>query len=189
MWKIDSVSGSVPLSVAQAKTHLRVDHSDEDSLISSFITAAQNMVELYTGRKLQRSVVVENVPYFEASIPLRWPIVSLTSVEYLPSGTDGSSYSSTSIYKIYESDDNRFIYQKADTTYPSVLGEKLPIKITYSTGYADGEVPDALLQAMYLFIGRMYENGADARELQQVSTNIPTTAEYMMNPYRLNFYK
>lgn len=186
MWKIDSVSGSQPLSVAQAKTHLRVDHSDEDALIGSFITAAENLVELYTGRKLRRSVVEENISHFSRCITLRWPVYSLTEVAYIPSGLE--TYSTTSIFQAYDTEQSREIFQKADTTFPTISSDAYPVRVTYTTGYADGEVPDALLQAMYLFIGRMYENRADARELQQVSTVIPTTAEYMMNPYRIKTF-
>jgi len=184
MWKVDSVSGSAPLSAAQAKTHLRVDHSDEDALITSFIDAAINMVELYTGRKLRRSTIIEHQECFKRSLDLRWPVVALTEVAYIPSGSE--SYSTTDIYTTRDTLENRYIFQKADTTYPTISSDVYPLRITYTTGYADGEVPDALIQALYLFIGRMYENRSDARELQQVSTTIPTTAEYFMNPYRLN---
>jgi hypothetical protein len=38
-----------PLTLSEAKTHLRVDGEDEDALISSLITASREVVENYTG--------------------------------------------------------------------------------------------------------------------------------------------
>ena len=41
-----------PLTLAEAKSHLRVDHGDEDTLIQSLITSARLHVETLTGRVL-----------------------------------------------------------------------------------------------------------------------------------------
>jgi uncharacterized phage protein (predicted DNA packaging) len=38
-----------PLTLSEAKIHLRVDGEDEDALISSLITASREVVENYTG--------------------------------------------------------------------------------------------------------------------------------------------
>ena len=50
------------VSLAQAKAHLRVEHSDDETLIETLIGVAQNVVEGYTGRFLQQ---VEGAFYFD----------------------------------------------------------------------------------------------------------------------------
>ena len=45
--------GSVePVTLAEAKLHMRVDVSDDKTLIEAMISAARDMVERYTGRTL-----------------------------------------------------------------------------------------------------------------------------------------
>ena len=42
----------VPISLAEAKLHLRVDGGDDDPLICSLISAARQAAETITGRQL-----------------------------------------------------------------------------------------------------------------------------------------
>ena len=41
------------VTLATAKTHLRVEHTTDDALITTLISVAQDLVEAYTGAKLQ----------------------------------------------------------------------------------------------------------------------------------------
>ena len=41
-----------PVTLAEAKSHLKLDTSDEDTLIASLITAARARAEWHTGRAL-----------------------------------------------------------------------------------------------------------------------------------------
>lgn len=183
MWKVVSIIDTPVITVDEAKTYLRVDHDDEDHLIATLISAAMGAVERYTGRRLQRATIQEDVHKFERRILLRWPVFTLDSVEYIPSGSQ--TYTSTDIYKVYDTSESRYVYQVPDTTFPSASADVYPVRITYKTGYEAGNVPDQLKQTMYLLLGRMYESRADERQLSQASTTIPTTAEWMMNDYRI----
>ena len=53
----------IPLSTAKA--HLRVEHSDEDALITTLISVAQDAVENYTGTFLQTTTGHFFFDYFE----------------------------------------------------------------------------------------------------------------------------
>jgi uncharacterized phiE125 gp8 family phage protein len=71
-----------PITLDQAKAHLRVDGDDEDQLISDAIVSARGWVERYTGLVLTRRAVREALPSFGYRIRA-WPVVSITSVGYI----------------------------------------------------------------------------------------------------------
>ena len=55
-------AASEPITLTEAKNFLRVDHSDDDTLISALITASRQMCEEYTRRILVTTTVDE---YFD----------------------------------------------------------------------------------------------------------------------------
>lgn len=50
--KVLARSSVEPVLISEAKTYLRIDHTDEDSLVGGLITAARDHVERYTRRVL-----------------------------------------------------------------------------------------------------------------------------------------
>ena len=55
-----------PVTLVEAKLHLRVDLSDDDALITAMISAAREMVERYTSRTLIYTayrLTMDNWPY------------------------------------------------------------------------------------------------------------------------------
>ena len=49
---VSSAPSSEPLTLSDTKSYLRVDHSSDDSLITSLIIASRQLVEEHTGRAL-----------------------------------------------------------------------------------------------------------------------------------------
>src|SRR5262245_43660746 len=76
-----------PISLEQAKAHLRVDHSDDDAIISTYIKAARYAVDGkdgYLGRALVTQtweLVIDQFPANEIKIPLP-PLQTVNSVNY-----------------------------------------------------------------------------------------------------------
>jgi len=180
MWKLAERKGSRPVSLEQAKVWLRVDDDIEDDLVLSAIDAAVETVEKYTSRLLIPSTIKENFDRFAYRMHLRWPPTSITSVTYID-----ENEAEQNLEGFVPSVGNAYKEMRitTDTTFPSIGDTPYPITVTYESGYDD--VPAPLLTAVKLILGKIYENRSDERELQQVSTVIPTTAEYYMDLYAI----
>lgn len=73
-----------PVTLTEAKVHLKVDHSDDDTLITALIVAAREMCEEYC----QRSFITQTWTLYMRDFPdgviqlPRGPVASVTSVKY-----------------------------------------------------------------------------------------------------------
>lgn len=163
-----------PVSLADAKLHLRVDGPDEDTLIGGYIAAANDYVEKYLGRSVATQTMLLTLDHFSDQIILpRGPVQLIASVVY--DDLDGIEQTlPTSAYVFDGSGDPQWIVRASDAVYPETLAGINAVRITYVTGYA--VVPPAIKQAMLLLLGdwyRMRENtamGAQVLEMPHAVT-------------------
>ena len=158
-----------PISLQEAKTHLRVDHDDEDALINILKQAATEMAELHTGRSFctqTRVMKFDNFPSGDICIQ-NGPLISI-------SGTDTASSPNTLGITYYDDDEvlqtlsaseywvdsssniARIIFKDS---WPSTYDMPNAVIVTYTAGYGDPiTVPGAIRQAILLILGHLYEN-------------------------------
>jgi len=80
------VSGEVgaAITVVQAKTHLRITHSDEDTYIEALTLVATEWCEEFQRRVYVQRQVVDKFDEFPAEIrPRRSPLISVDSLKYI----------------------------------------------------------------------------------------------------------
>lgn len=165
MLKIHRIAEPVeePLTIDEAKLHLRVDGTDEDAHIMNLITAAREEAERVTHRSFITQSWRRYLDCWPATsmIPLqRAPLQSVTSVKY--TDEDGAQTTlATSSYLVSANGNERGeIRFKRSFSYPSVtLQEVDAIEVEFVAGYGDpSDVPQLFKQAMLLMIGHWYEN-------------------------------
>ena len=67
-YSVVTPAASEPITLTEAKNFLRVDGSDDDTLISALISAAREMCESYCRRILVTTTIVEyfdGFPYYK----------------------------------------------------------------------------------------------------------------------------
>jgi uncharacterized phiE125 gp8 family phage protein len=169
-----------PVSLSEAKLHLRVDGTDDDDLITGLIVAARENCELVTRRALvtqTRELTLNKWPVYRGIHFPVLPLQSVTAITYTPDEgeavvIDGGDYVVDTVY-------GRLVL-KADAVWPTAaLQVVAAIKVRYVAGYGSAvAVPQAIKQAMLLLIGEWYEQ----REAGVVRDTGPAAA--LLSPYR-----
>lgn len=162
-----------PVTLAEAKLHCRVEHSDDDSLITGLITTARVYVEQRCWISLCTQTWRKYLDEWPGEcLALTYPPVSaITGVTYKDDAGNTQTLSS-SVYTL--TPDNLFFCLAANQDWPTTeLWPQWPIAITYTAGYGlAAAVPTPLKQAMLLLIGHWYEN----REAVVVSAGVTVSS-------------
>lgn len=150
-----------PVSLEEAKLHLRVDGTEEDALISALISTAREFCESFTGRSLAlQTFEYISGPFFSSfgiiKLPMP-PLVELVFFKYL--NTYGEEITLTEDFGFYvvKSLEPAVLCPIPATGWPLDCALRPDaVKIRFKAGYS--EVPKSIKQAMLLLIGHFYEH-------------------------------
>jgi len=164
-----------PLTLAEAKSHLRVDTTDDDDLIAALLTASRSFCEEWTGRAFVTQTWELTLDEFssdlnadEIEIP-RPPLQSVTSVKY----DDSNGLEQTLATDQYDVDTASQPGWVVPITsgWPSVVWDGInAVRIRYVAGYAPSEdspanstdnIPGAIKAAIRLYLGQLYDQRED----------------------------
>lgn len=142
---IDSPPVIYPISLEEAKAHLRVLNSDEDPYISSLIPAATRYCEQYQRRVYaQRDIIFVNDNFIS---PWRLPLAPVSAIKTLSVGD----------VTLGETDFSIDGLGRVRIFSNVCAGEE--VKITATCGYADiADTPTPVKQAILLLVGHLYSN-------------------------------
>ena len=157
--KLITAPSTLPVTLAEAKAHLRIDHADEDALITALIETATAGAEHETGRALMAQTWEIALDAFPAAIELtRTPVQSITSVTY--ANSEGvQTVLSDALYSLDAADEFGWAYvvPAYAGAWPETRDEINAVKVRYVAGYADAEsVPAAIKSWILLQVGAMY---------------------------------
>jgi len=161
--KLITPPASEPITLAEAKPHLRVDITDDDTLITNLIIAARQYCEKFQNRayitqtwELWLDVWPEK-DYITIPLP---PLQSVVHVKYY--GTDDTEYTmDTADYFVdTKSEPGRVALAYGKSWPTTTLRPANGVAVQFTAGYGDAAsaVPETVKQAMYLLIGHWYEN-------------------------------
>ena len=152
-----------PVTLAEAKLHLRVDGTDEDSLITALIVAARQAAEHETGRSLVTQTLRLTLDAFPADGGielLRGPVQSITQVQYIDAAGATQTFTS-SLYVLDNASEYAAHYLRLafNAVWPATRDQANAVWVDYAAGYGNAAaVPQAIKQWVLLAIGDMYAN-------------------------------
>ena len=180
-----------PITLAEAKEHLRVDFSDEDDYITALITTARKYCESYTNRVFITQTWRQNIDYFPRVIQLKVnPIISLTSLKYYDTAENQQTITdnSNNFQKDFNSDVGS-IHEGLVNAFPSVGDTINPIEIITVCGYgAAADVPMNIKHAMKIMVSHLYENREGVNVVVgglAMQIELPNAVKHLLMPYRI----
>lgn len=187
-----------PISLTETKAHLRVDNTDEDTLISGLIAAATAHLDGKDGM-LGRclvpqtwELVLDAFPSDGIEIPLP-PLISITSVTYVDTAGVTQTVSSDD-YEVDTANEPGWV-MPSDAGWPSTMDTINAVKIRFRAGYEGDEdasppgatgVPAAIKLAMKQMIAHWF-NSRESVAIGVSTGEIPMTANMLLSPYRMNW--
>jgi len=158
-----------PVTLEEVKLHLRVDGTEEDSLISALITAARQKAEEYTKRAFITQSWELALDSASGKVYLPRPPVQAINEVIL----DGEIVS-TENYALVGQD---VFYAKIPLNAVNPAG----LVIRYTSGYGNTatDVPQAIRQAIMMLVAHLYEHRGDEAE------EIPAMIKILLQPFRV----
>jgi len=199
-YKVTTAPTTEPVTLAEAKAHLRVDFTDDDTLIESLIGAATAAAEEFTNRALMAQTITHVLPGFPsgdmfrnpfAAIRLfRSPFASLTSITYYDADdaaqtldVSGNDADVIVVSTAEPATISPWITNMADGWPATNPDRPNAVTIVYAAGYANAAaVPKPIKQAMLLMIGAWYERREDSVQ------NLPKASEMLLMPFVVREY-
>lgn len=158
-----------PVTLPEAKAHLRVDTSDDDTYIGTLITAAREWCEQYLDRTLVHTQWVMRFDKFPDSgikpVELPRPPMVTSGTATAVTVTFTTEPGATSTYSTAEYRVDRFatpgtVLPIYGTTWTPHRQDDNAISVTWWAGYGPtgASVPAAIKHAMLMLVGHWYEN-------------------------------
>lgn len=174
-----------PLTTDEAKAHLRVDHTTDDSLIESLIKAATQTAERFQNRRYINQTWRMTLDYFPDNgcaieIPIG-PVSSITSVTYLD--VNGASQTwSTADYQVDTRSTKARILPVEGVTYPETQDATLnTVTVTFVAGYGatSASIPENIRHAIRLILSDFYTH-RESTVTGTIVNELPRSAEMLL---------
>jgi len=172
-----------PVTIAECKAHMRIEHSDDDQVIADLIAVAVNYLDV-TGMLGKAMITQTWAEYFApnpGTVHLSiTPVQSVSSIEYYDANNTLQT-DTLSNYYVIGTKGYKTIYPKSGYTWPTVFKRDDAIKITYVVGYGDSaeSVPTTVRHAIKMLVANYYEN-RENELIGTISKTLPFGVEQLI---------
>tara|TARA_A100001011_G_C13966533_1_gene697488 strand:- start:69 stop:737 length:669 start_codon:yes stop_codon:yes gene_type:complete len=197
---VNTAESEFAITSAEVKNWLRIDGSDDDTVISTLLKASHNWAKRYTARSLTTQTLTMSIDsVYDADIPIREgsyvgidqditrrsillpqsPVASITSVKYYDDADSESTFASSKYYLDKAGVPARFVLRNGES-YPTGLRVSNAIEIKYVAGYGGAsDVPDDIKHACLIYTAWLFEHRGDGADRMTA----PYQATQLLQPY------
>jgi len=183
---LTAAPSSEPVTLDEAKAHLRVDGSDEDMLIASLITAARVHVEAALSRALLTqgwTLLLDAWPGREVRFPIA-PLQSVDEVRVLDAAGTPTVIAPGDYFVDTAGSPPRLVRESGVTwPQPGQVANGIEIDFTAGEGPTGADIPQPLRQAVLQLAAHWFETREPVFASQSVIT-VPLGVGALMAPYR-----
>jgi uncharacterized phiE125 gp8 family phage protein len=197
-WPIDlTPATAAPISLEEAKAHLRVMEDDEDDLIEALLFAAIEHAEHFTGLTItprQREVAFDAFPT-ETTDGLElgtWPVHD-AQITFTVNGVEDIVSSSSETVLEVELDTYSRPAVITATSWPSADARASAVRVSFSAGFQSAtdstDTPDYLplpagvRAAVLLMLGHLYANREAS--VDRALSEVPFGIDALLRPHRM----
>lgn len=185
MVRLDVVTPAAadPITLAEAKAHVRAIGSSQDTLIAGFVAAAHDHCVRAIGYPVVTTSMRATLDYFPCLITLPGPSIDPDTVVVLYDDADGAEQTlDPAEYRVSAAGRSARITAAPGASWPTTADHIGAVRVTYDIGRDPADVSASLKSAMLLIIGDLYEN----RESQIVGATVAenATVDSLLQPHR-----
>ncbi len=185
-YELTTVTGPAmePVDLTLAKSHLRVGHTGEDTLIEALIAAARQMTEEYTGQRWINQALILRLDCWPEDdvirIPVQ-PVSAVSAVKYYDADGDEQTLAADQ-YQTRLGFSPPTIQPASGLVWPVLEYDKAgAVSVEFTAGYGatEANVPPMVSAAMLLILGGWDENRGDQNAL--IAKGIPPMAKNLLD--------
>lgn len=183
---IDNDGGTGIITTSEAKTHLKVDTTADDTLIGNLIAAAVQSAQIYTNRFFLTTQIIQYGDKWEdIKVLFKSKVINVVSVKYYDNDNSLQTLS-TDVWLADTKHQPARIGLKPDKDFPQLAHRINAVEVTYKVGYGDNasDVPQGIKQACLLTIGNWYQNREEV-VVGRIATELPKSAQYLLDQYKV----
>ena len=201
--KIIAGPSVTPVSRTEARNHLSLDEDIDDSQVRSYLQAAIDWAENYTGRFFINRTCQMMLDGARENDDILWegmrtgysttsyvdhielaatPVVSVESIKYYNDSDVQSTWSATNYYVDTFSEPARVVLRDGGT-YPTDLRVSNGIEINFTAGYgtSPNNVPEAIKLGILQYTAFLFEHRGDS----ETAIQPPKVIRSLLDPYKV----
>ena len=185
-YQVITPASTYPVSLTEAKSHLKVDTTADDTYITSIIKAATQLSEEYTNRFFIDTIIDQTCSDFaQLQTLFKSKVSAVAHVKYYDSDNSLQTLSAT-IYDTQLQYEPSQIQLADDKSFPEITKRNDAVVARYTVGYgsAASDVPEIIKQAILLTIGNFYQN-RNSVVIGRIATKLPMNVKWLLDTYKV----